>query len=700
MNSAIQTDNDLDIEPWLPGPEAQSESDSGSRSEPKSDPLWERAWAALREKRYQECASLCKPQLSATPRGARFWALEGMLRQRRGMHREAIDAFRATLAFGPELPWVHHALALSALAVRDGQTAVAHLTVAVARRPDFPEFQLRLGIALQEIGQNAEADLPLRKALDLQPNQPQVHMRLGIGALRAQQFEQALRHFDDVLRLAPIQAQAHINRGIALCELGRFNEGLSAYQRAIDLTPEDPDAWMRRASALFARGIIGEAVRHTLRAVHLAPGMTDAHVLLGKLHGSQGRMDAADECFRNALRMHPANAHTRISQAVMLERRGDIQDAKSAVDTALKEIPNHPQLLLLLGRMAKGQQERGETIERIEKRLIDDPPLSRDTRSQLQFVLAGLYDAGQDTERAFAHLSEANAYRRSTRPFDRERTMAEFQAIREVFSEKFLRTAPRSQVDGRQMLFIVGMPRSGTSLTEQIIAAHPRAFGSGELTTLDRIARRWPDGDDTRQPLEYPTYLPKIDDAGLTEIAYRYLNRLPPGAREHQRVTDKMPYNFVHVGLIALLFPGARVIHCTRDPADTSFSCFLQDFLEGNAFSYSLEDCGWFYNQYRGLMDHWEKVLPPYPMMDLCYEELVSEPESTVRRLLEFCDLEWDPACLSFHQSRRVVHTASYQQVREPLYKRAVGRWRMYEAHLGELLRELNQYPQSSAGSG
>lgn len=432
-----------------------------------------------------------------------------------------------------------------------------------------------------------------------------------------------------------------------------FDEGLAALQRTIDLSPQNADFWLRRSSALFSRGIIGEAMRHALRAVHLTPGLTDAHVLLGKLHASQGRMEQADECFQNALRMHPANAHTRISQAVMLERRGDFEAARSAVDSALLEIPKHPQLLLLLGRMAKTQDDRGQAISRIEKRLVDDPPLPQDTRAQLQFVLGGLHDREQNFEKAFAHLREANMYRRDTRPFDRACTAAEFRAIRNIFTAEFLRTAPRSHVDGNQMIFIVGMPRSGTSLTEQIIAAHSQAFGSGELTTLDRIARWWPDGDDTRPAMAYPAYVPAIDASGLTEIAYRYLNRLPPGARDHARVTDKMPYNFLHLGMIALLFPGARIVHCNRNPVDTTFSCYLQDFLEGNAFSNSLEDCGWFYNQYRSLMVHWRRVLPSYPIMELQYEELVADSESTVRRLLEFCGLDWDPACLSFHKSRR-----------------------------------------------
>ena len=675
-----------------------SAANGTARQDSETDPL-SRAWSSYRLQRYQECSEICRPQLVAARDGSEFWAIEGLLRQQRGAHSAAISAFRAALAFGPDLPWIHNALAISAIADGDGQTALVHLRVAVTKRPDVAEYELRLGIALQETGQNLEADGPLRKALELEPGNPLTHFRLGLGALRRRQYEQAISHFDDVLRINALHEGALVNRGGALCELGRFDEGLSSFQRAIDLSPDNADLWLRRASALFSRGLIGEATRYTLRAVHLAPGLTDAHVLLGKLHASQGRMDAADECFRNALRMHPGNAYTRTSQAVMLERRGDLEAAKDAVESALGEIPKHPQLLLLLGRMAKAQPDRREAIERIERRLSEDPPLSRDTHAQLQYLLAGLYDREQDTGKAFGHLQEANEYRGLTRPFDRTRTAAEFRAIREVFTGPLLEGAPRSQIDGKQMIFIIGMPRSGTSLTEQIISAHPRAYGSGELTTLDRIARRWPDGDDVRMPVDYPGYLPTIDSSGLTEIAYRYLNRLPPGAREHACVTDKMPYNFLHVGMIALLFPGARIVHCMRHPVDTTFSCYLQDFLEGNAFSNSLEDCGWFYNQYRALMDHWRRVLPTYPMLDLQYEELVENAATTIRGLLDFCGLEWDPACTAFHQSNRLVHTASYQQVREPLYTRAVGRWKAYEAHLEPLLRQLAPHLERTASA-
>lgn len=211
------------------------------------------AWRALRQRKDDECAALCKPHLAANPRGARFWAIEGLLRQRRAAHREAIHAFRAGLAFGPDLPWIHHALSTSALLLGDPSVAVVHMRVAAAKRPDIAEYQLRLGIALQDAGQYAEAEIPLRKALELEPNNFVVHLRLGIGAQRAQLQEQALQHFDEVLRLSPVHEAAHISRGTTLCELGRFDDGLAALQRAIELAPNSPDAWLRRASALFSR---------------------------------------------------------------------------------------------------------------------------------------------------------------------------------------------------------------------------------------------------------------------------------------------------------------------------------------------------------------------------------------------------------------------------------------------------------------
>ena len=417
---------------------------------------------------------------------------------------------------------------------------------------------------------------------------------------------------------------------------------------------------------------------------------------MGKLATSRGDMDLAEQCFTNALKLQPDDPYILSAKAAMLERQGEDAAARELIAPTLDSLSDHQQLLLLQTRLAKDDEERKMLIQRIEKRLENSSVLPADARAQLHFSTAYLYDRIKSSDNAFQHLEAGNTLRKSARPFSRSRVEREFRDIREVFTRDFLDHAPRSHLNSEKMIFIVGMPRSGTSLTEQILASHSQVYGAGELMLVGRLVRHWPDDAEGRAPVPYPQYLRDIDADVLTELAYRYLNRLPKDAAGHLRATDKMPYNYLHLGMISLLFPRARIVHCRRNPVDTAFSCYFQDFVEGNAFSYDTADCGWYYRQYHEHMNHWQNVID-HPVLDLHYEELVSDPEPSVRRLLDFCGLDWDESCLRFHENQRLVNTASYRQVKQPFYTRSVGRWKAYEPHLVPLLGELGelveQYP-------
>ncbi len=655
------------------------------------------AWALFRQNRFDECLSACGPNLKVHKEAAGFWVLCGLAYQKQGAHAKATDALRAALALGPSIHWVHHAIAISLLALRDPHKAVSHLQIAVAKKGNSTEYLFLLGTAQKLAGNYAESLESLQRAVILSPADYRIHHELGTIEHNRHRMDEALTHYMTALRCNHNYIPSIVGHGAVLCEFGRFQEGLALFQRAVDLSPNDPELWLRRASALFARGLIPEAIRYAQKALQIKPGLVDAHVLLGKLFASQGKTDLARKCFDNALRMDPGNAYTMVSQAVMLERSGETGAAKDVVDAALRKIPSHPQLLMLLGRIARTNDERNDAIRRIQERLRSNETYTpQEGRSQLHYALGNLYDRLNEPANAFAALNEANQYRKVVRPFSRDKTIKEFQSIKNTFTQDVMERLPRSLVGGDQMVFILGMPRSGTSLAEQILSSHSDVYGAGELTTLDRVARWWPDGDDQRSPLPYPAYFPGIDASGLTELAYRYLNRLPDSSKAYLRITDKMPYNFLHIGMIALLFPKARIIHCVRDPIDTAFSCYMQDFLEGNAFSNDLSNCGWFYNQYLEMMRHWKQISLGVPIMDLRYEELVADPETTVRALLHFCGLQWQGECLDFHNSRRIVNTASYQQVREPLYNRSVGRWKLYESYIQPLIHELSAQTETN----
>ena len=260
-----------------------------------------------------------------------------------------------------------------------------------------------------------------------------------------------------------------------------------------------------------------------------------------------------------------------------------------------------------------------------------------------------------------------------------------------VYNKEFMRRAPRASHGSQRPVFIVGMPRSGTTLVEQILSIHPEVYGAGELEDINWMAISLP--KTLASSSSYPDCVPELTVDACDQLAAQYLDRLSALAPDAARlVTDKMPGNYFHLGLVVLLFPEARIIHCTRDPLDICLSCYFQSFIQANnhQYAYNLEHLGCAYRQYQRLMNHWKHVLD-VPFMDVSYEELVADQERVTRELLAFCGLPWDERCMRFYESKRNVVTASYDQVRRPLYSSSIGRWRHYEKHLEPLRRALSE---------
>ena len=258
-----------------------------------------------------------------------------------------------------------------------------------------------------------------------------------------------------------------------------------------------------------------------------------------------------------------------------------------------------------------------------------------------------------------------------------------------MFTADFLKRARRADNASELPVFIIGMPRSGTSLVEQILSSHPRIFGGGELKWVVDVVKETQDVIGSALP--FPDCLNEASQKHCNTLAEHYLMKIAAlSDGQSARVTDKMPANFWNLGLISLLFPKGRVIHCQRDPVDTCLSIYFQNFSEGHGFAYDLREIGKAYNLYLQMMEHWGKVLD-YPILNINYEELVNNQESVTRRLLDFCDIAWDDKCLQFQDSERMVYTASSDQVRRPIYKSSLSRWKNYQAFLGPLIEELGR---------
>lgn len=650
----------------------------------------DKAWTHFRNAQFQEAEQLCNTALKTRRFDSNAWSLHGLLEQRANRHLQAVKAFRVALAYGPDLHAVHYSLGVSLRLIGNAKAAITHLRMAIKQQPDIPNYQRELGMALFDTDQLDEAEYYLKQTLHDPQALHMVHIKLGLIFLARKNFNQSLEHFTQALHLSPNSREASIRKAELLIELDNFREALDVYHNLLKIDIDNPRLWSKCASLHFILGGLDQAARHVKRAISIEPGNVESHVLLGKILLSQGNVEQAEDVFNKALAMQPDDPHTEVAYAVMLERKGDSVEAARIVDEVLDLIPDHPQLLMLMARIQKSNDGRRKTIEYIDKRLRSGTRLPGDARAQLHFSSGSLLDRLGDSDAAFHHFQLGNTLRSNARKFDKDGLQLEFDAIEKIFSREFFKNAPKIDVyPSKKMIFVVGMPRSGTSLAEQILASHSGIYGAGEQLIFGRLIDRWFKPPYANKREHYERLIEDVNIKNLEKCGLNYIADLPKSAHDYEYIVDKMPYNFMHVGMLSLVFPNAKIIHCTRNPIDTALSCYFQDFAEGNAFSYDLLNCGWFYNRYSSLMNHWKNVIE-IPICENNYESLVEYPEDNVIKLLDFCGLDFEPGCLDFHRSNRVVHTASYQQVREPIYRRSVEKWRRYKTYLGPLLDALD----------
>jgi tetratricopeptide (TPR) repeat protein len=460
---------------------------------------------------------------------------------------------------------------------------------------------------------------------------------------------------------------------------GQLPAACEQYELAIQLQPDNSQLYCKLGMLLWQLGRV-QAGACFERAVLLNPRFAMAHAALSAWYLEHGLVEPADQASQKAIELSPQDSTFIQSRAIVLEAMGESDAAWNLVQQLLRRGFTPMPLLRLYGRMAPYRNHQEPALKLIEKQLLgtNQSPIDR---AGLHFTAADLLDSLGRYDDAFSHARRANELARPRYdPNARQRT---FDTLIAYFTRDRLASLAKSTERTDKPVFIVGMPRSGTSLVEQILASHPAVHGAGELDFMFHV-RAGTIQMLKAAPQNYPACLNRLtpDQAtGMSQIYLQPLIALNPAA---SHITDKLPLNFLHLGLISLLFPGARVIDCRRDPRDTCLSCYFARFESGNEFKYDLAHTAHFFTQYRRLMQHWKQSLD-LPILEVNYEELVTDPENQTRRILEFLNLPWNDRCLRFHETHRPVNTSSSQQVRRPLYKSSINRWRNYERHLSQL---------------
>jgi tetratricopeptide (TPR) repeat protein len=643
-----------------------------------------------------------------------------------GKPAEAEASARAALALRADYPeaWLNLAAALfQRRRFAESETAAR---TALARRPDFPAAALALADALREQGRIQDAEAAYRRVLAAVPDHGAALSNFGLMLAQAGRMEEGL----EFSRRAASQASADVpsmqKLSEVLLEYGRLDEAMELLERALERAPNLPRLSLLIGMAWDELGEIGEARNWLGRAQQLddtllearvriavleagidnhqaaldildavlaiEPGRIDALVAKAKSRLSLGDVDGAVADHREAIRRSPEAAGLHAALGATLSSAGDIPGAVACQRQALalnaKCVPAYAGLLTTLRHKAS-EAERDAAIA-----LLDAPWMTEARRSALHFGLAAYYDGAGTWDAAAEHMVQANALRKAA---DARRYLTYEPAQYEAFADRIIETFNPALFDrlkglgsdSERPVFIVGMPRSGTTLTEQIIASHPQAYGAGErpfarqgLALLPQIMERRED-----DPL---TCLASADRPALQAAAGWHLDRLAAldgGAA--RRSVDKMPDNYSLLGWLAVLFPRARFIYCRRDPRDVALSCWVTNF-SAIRWANDLDHLTQRLLQHRRLMEHWRTVLP-VPVLEVDYEAVVADQEGQSRRLIDWLGLDWNERCLSFFETERLVRTASVTQVREPIYQRSVARWQRYETMLAPLLAAVRE---------
>ncbi len=649
----------------------------------------DQAAALHRQGRFAEAEAIYRRVLAQHPDHPDALHLLGALAVQAGRAGEALPLIERAIAGRGDVTAYHNTLGLALRAAGDREGAAAAFARALALQPDNPEAHLNLGNLARDRDDAAAAIAQYRKAVELAPGHAGALNNLGNALRKAGQTAEAVQCLERAHQANPGDADILNNLAIALRADGRARAAIDRFEQALAFRPRHVGALAGLGSLLAQRNRPEEAVRRLQQAVALDPSLDDARYdMVGSL-SHLGRSEEARAMLDDMVTRNPDAVRYRVKLGDVLRALNRIDDAKRHYARAIEIDPDCAAALAEMAMLEKAELAPA-ALDRIE-RLLRRPDIASGDRSRLHFAMARVHDAKGEYDAAFAHLEQANAGRRrelasGERGFDLADTRRQIDELVATFDRAlFARTAGFGDPSDLPM-FVVGMPRSGTTLTEQILASHSEVHGAGELRELQAIIARLEETGGAR----YPRCMRTLDRAETRRLArghIEWLARLAPGKC---RVIDKEVLKFGSLGPIAVLFPGAKIIHCRRHPLDNGLSCFEQDFLGNWPWIWDLATIGQFYREYRRLMDHWREVLP-VAILDVAYEDLVADTPRVAREMVRFCGLDWEDACLAFHESGRPVLTASKEQVRRPIYSSSVGKWRRYERHLGPLIEALEQ---------
>ncbi|HUK08952.1 MAG TPA: tetratricopeptide repeat protein [Stellaceae bacterium] len=668
--------------------------------------------------RLAEAEQLCRQVLMASPGLAEAFHMLGIIAHQAGNLPAAIELVRRAIAADARPVHYHANLCEMCRVAGRPKEAIEAGRRAIEVDPRAASAHCNLGIAHYDLDDYETAAQCYRRALELDPEFAEAASNLG-NAYRAQKrYDEALAWYERAIALRPGYAAAYNNMGTALRDMKRLDAAETTYRKAFALSPEDPSVLKNLALAVSDLDRKEEALTLLNRARALAPKDHQVHTYLasnlidlhreqeaeiagkqalalksddadalnvmGRVAAELERSEEALDYYRRALAIKPdlADAYNNMGNAI--KELGRFDEARAAFERAIELDPRMTGAYFNLADIHKFGAE-DPMLATMERMAEESETFTEEEQTQLHFALGKAYGDLGEHERSFRRLLVGNALKRRRIEYDEREVLALFDRIARVFTPPLLRAKQGMGDPSTVPVFVVGMPRSGTTLIEQILASHPKVFGAGELRHLNQAIAS---ACGTERG-GFPETVAEMSAERLRALGEAYLSSVRALAPEAPRITDKMPSNFLFVGMIRLALPNARVVHVRRDPVDTCVSCFSKLFAGEQNHTYELAELGRYYKRYEALMAHWRQILPKNFFLEVQYENVVADLEREAKRIIAHAGLEWSEQCLAFHETKRPVRTASASQVRQPIYKSAIGRWLPYKGLLTPLLSEL-----------
>lgn len=592
---------------------------------------------------------------------------------------EAEQVYRKALEVKPSHPILLNNLGNTLQLQGNNEDAIEWLNKAITEQPDYAEAHENLGNALRGSGNTEAAADCYRRAIELDPDFADTHSNLGSVLAELGELNAAKIKFEQAIAIDPAHSDAYNGLGNVLSEQEEYKQAVAAYSNAIKINPGHRDAYNGMGNIFNKLEKRERAIELYRKAIEIDPNHTEAYNGLGSALSGMGEMDDAIAAFRKSIEINPGSKDAHFGMGNALTHMGEIEDAIASYRRAIEIFPGYAAAYRAISRN-KEFTEFDDDVRAMEL-LNADESITEQQEIHLAFGLGKAYeDLGKYAE-SMEYILNANRLNRASFSYSLSRAQDHFSNIKAVFSAEFFSARKGCGYLDSTPIFILGMPRSGTSLAEQILASHPGVFGAGELSILSDMVRNMEPGSSSS---EYPVCVADLNTIAFEDLGQKYIAKLRQHSADSKFITDKMPHNFLHIGFIHTILPNAKIICCTRDPMDNCLSIFKNYFTTGHYYSYDLQELGQYYNLYLDLLAHWKNTLPGF-IYDLNYEALISDQENQTRKLLEYCNLPWDDACLQFHQTRRKVGTASKAQVRQPIYKDSVKLWKRYEAQLEPL---------------